>query len=604
MAKQTRFAWPSLPTATTKEQLIARLNAMLPLVQQSIDQQAEAAARALAGQNRYTNVRGWIVEYDATSATITALASVPALPGDDPCRDPADDAVLEVNLKSLLRSTLVSGPAVGVWSPNLTQWVVTRPLEGEGDAIIEVGSRLAGGAAEGDSDIVYVREQGVEINLQSAVRVIARVHQGDSTADTLAVDITISGEGADAPTAGTLVVDSWQGLAGAAPADTSGALPFTVRHLIPKPDFGAPDGRVVWRGFATDVPDALTDGDAQDVAPKQRDTVQLVPKVEMLWQTATQIAFVGSIEAPPAGVGPVTLTPTVTDAVLAGGSGTIGDPWVVNRPAFKAGPGELLVTATATGAVAGSIPVAIPPQERDTVAVRIIAVRGGPVSGNNYGAFVLTVTAIDPLGEVAPAIDDPVELDVDHLVHLTNTVDGATRTRTFEVHPLTEGGGTGELTFRGWHAERADGTVAFPVPAWRYPGGGYFELTDISIASATSLYLAWIGHATTAFVTYPPAMPLGTKWRVSTSVQVNGGTSGSGNYAIVSGRRTFTRTSISPANYETWEHDVGCRIAASDPGGGAYSLENMTVIVSAMFDGQVIQSWPLIISVWAAPPLV
>jgi hypothetical protein len=188
-------------------------------------------------------------------------------------------------------------------------------------------------------------------------------------------------------------------------------------------------------------------------------------------------------------------------------------------------------------------------------------------------------------------------------VHVSNTAPGGgVRIREFEVHPRTQGGNTGEVVLHAQAAGRTEGTVAVPVPAWRYPGGGTFDITDITINSSSVLGVWWTGHVAPA-ASYPPALPEGTVFVVTTSVTVPGMPSGSGNFAVVTGPRTVVRSTTSDPSVESHGHTPGVRIAATAVSGD-YTLQVMRVQVAAFYDGAVIAVRTVDIPIYVAIPLV
>lgn len=456
MATAKRFQWLRLSENAPIQQVVRALNNALPMLPVEISTTASAAA---AGVTRYTKCRPRIIAYDATTVTVRATGTVPTRPGVNPCYDPDADTI-EVALVALANTTRISGPAFDTPSPNPSEWVLSRPAAGE-VAEAEFEATLAD--AVSDPDIVRVPAQGEEISLVSAVRVDAVVHEGDSTATTLAVDVTLSGEGQEPPTAGTLTIASWQGLTAseATPTPVSAALPFTQRYTITRPAFGAGMGRAVWEGVSTDIPDALSDKDPVDVAEVQRDTVTLAPKLEQSGApTATTISYYATHGSVPAGVGTVAFSAAATGgATIASGTGTLADPWVVTRPAFGAGAGRLTVTASATGAASGTDAADVQAQERDTVTLApALSVTASPTR------LDVTATCTAPVGSTAPTVDTTGSTGTVSNTLSDTTVD-ATRTIVIETfrQAFSANPGVLKLVWSLTGAETVTQTVSVPT---------------------------------------------------------------------------------------------------------------------------------------------
>lgn len=426
-----RFAWLRLSENAPIQQVVRQLNAALPLLPVEITTAADAAANAVP---RYTNAVARFTTYTATTATFEVVATIPDAPDADPCA-PVGASGLRVSVTALSNTT-ISAPAgyvLGTRRANSATWTVARPAVGQ-SATVTVESTLenAFGALDAlgiaDTDVLVIPAQGDDTAFKSAVRVVARVVDAASTATTLAVDVTLSGEGQVLPTTGTLSVDSWQGITGAAPASTTAALPVTVRYTIPRPAFAAKAGRVVWKGVSTSHPTALEDYDAQDVPPEDRDTVTLAPSLVQAGVTATTESYYATHGTVPAGVGTVSYA-TGGTATVASGAGTLVSPWVVNRPAFGSGATRLTVTASATGAASGTDAVDVTPQERDTITLPKPTVTLSNITATGFRvAFVSTA----PYGATPPDIN--VTATAPAVITLVSNGNvGATRTQVWDV---------------------------------------------------------------------------------------------------------------------------------------------------------------------------
>lgn len=370
-----RFAWTRLSENAPIQQVVRALNRGLPMLTPAIDAAADAAANAVP---RYTHVVARITAYTATTVTFEAVATIPPAAGADPCL-PAGASGLRVSVVALTNTTIAdpAGYTLGTRRANSATWTVARPAAGQ-TATVTVESTLedAFGTVDplgiADTDVLVVPAQGEAVSLVSAVRVVARVT--GQTATTVTVTVTVTGEGTEPPTAGTLTIDSWTGLASgeATPTPVSGPLPIVQAYTITKPAFGAGDGRAVWAAVSTDIADALTDKDAQTVPEVGRDTITLAIGAAEVFRDAGAVVFDVTASDPLGAVVPTITTPVHASVTVTGtvtGAGVRTTTLSILRPAVGADDLQFLATATATDRATATTPIVVPAVSRDTVTL-------------------------------------------------------------------------------------------------------------------------------------------------------------------------------------------------------------------------------------------
>lgn len=269
-----------------------------------------------------------------------------------------------------------------VTTGSFASYTITRPAFGAGTGRVVFTATVSGRAA--GIDAVDVPEQGRDTVALTANAVVTA-----TTLTTLTVRVTCVDPVSSA--AGALTVNSSTGVPSVSP-NTSQAIAAGggfVDYTVTRPAFGAGTGRVVFKYAVTGRTDAF---DAVDVPEQQRDTIGLLVAATVTATTTTQVTVrvtvtdpvsANAISLAVASTG-ATVSPSTAQAVAAGGGFV---DYTVTRPAFGAGTGRAVWTATSTGRVAGVDAVDVPEQAGDVnPGQQILA---NPAFGNGLSGILV-----------------------------------------------------------------------------------------------------------------------------------------------------------------------------------------------------------------------
>lgn len=330
----------------------------------------------------YTGCLAKIVSSDADEVTVevtaTALVGTPT-----------------VELVAVTGSaTKATGPNVGVASPSGTQWVFNRGAINAGAGQAQFRAVLAG--YQSDDDFVTIEEQGrdtvpllcrAKVQSTSPTQVVIRVAVSDPFPG---VDINIAYVGNGV---GTIAPASPQTILGANVTndiDTTGTKDFT----IDRPAFEAGTGRVI---ITASRAGRTADSDAVDVPAKELATLLCRAKIQTTnaAQVVIRVAASdpnpgGDISIAYVGNGVGTIAPaspqTILQANVTSDIDTTGTKDItVDRPAYLAGTGRLIITATRAGRLASTDSVDIPALEQNATGSLNLETAGADVIINLAG---------------------------------------------------------------------------------------------------------------------------------------------------------------------------------------------------------------------------